>query len=218
MTGDELVDYVRQDLLHDTAVPHLWSNELILKYLVEAENLFARITHALLDNTSTTAELSLIAGEPNYALSKRVVMVNGALVEGQSCELKNYTRRFIPTQLVTATGTPQIFAMNEAAHTLRVYPVPEVDGVLKLRITRLPLEDLKFDTTPEIPEQYHIDLGEYAAYRCLKNSEVDGSNLGSSAEFYESWTARVSLAKSEYYRMRMGPDATARNNWTGKRN
>jgi hypothetical protein len=217
MTGQELVDYVRNDLLHDTTTPQLWSDDLILRYLVEAENIFCRRTHALLDNESSLAEISLESGTGNYALSAKVIHVYGALVDGESNDLRSYTRRFIPNQLMQATGTPSIFAMDEAKQTLRVYPVPSEAGTLKLRIARLPLNALGLGSSPEIPEQYHLDLCEYAAYRCLKNAEVDGSNLGSATEFNESWKVRISEAKSEYYQLRTGANAIARNNFTGKR-
>lgn len=218
MTGDELVEYIRTDLLLDTASPQLWSDDLLLRYLIEAENVFARKTYALLDADSSVTQIALVADTATYALDDKILYVFSAYIDGQPCDLTSYTRRFIPNQLISSTGTPRIFTMDEAAQVIRVYPVPDAAYTLKLRVARLPLDDLTVDSEPSIPPQYHIDLPEYVAYRCLKNSEVDGSNLGSSAEYKKSWDGRLTAAKREYYRIRMGVNATAQNNWTGKRN
>lgn len=221
MTGEELLAYVRTDVLHDTAKPYLWSDDLIMRYLSEAEEAFARLTYALQDDSSSMTVLQLEAGVATYAVDRKVLHVFSGVLDGYSTDLTDYTRRFIPSQLLTSTGTPIIMSRDESANTIRVYPVPEKAYTLKLRIARLPMSKLTVDylaACPEIPEQYHLDLAEFVAYRCLKNAEVDGSNLGSSAEFERSWKARVGEAKREYYRYRTGPNATARNNWTGKRN
>ncbi len=218
MTGEELIAYTRKDVLHDRATPYLWSDELILQYLVEAENWFARLTYALLDDSSNLTTVTLQAGVAEYLVSKKVLHVFGALVQGQSRDLTNYTRRFMPNQLLTTTGTPQIFALDEAKNTIRVYPVPNEAGTLHLRIARLPLNNLTENTSPEIPEQYHTDLPEFVAMRCFSNAEVDGGNLGSAKTFEASWKARIGEAKREYYRFRTGANTLAQNNWTGKRN
>lgn len=217
MIGEELVTHTRNDVLHDTATPHLWSDDLILLYLNEGQDAFARRTYALQDNESSVTQIDLCAGISTYPLSTKVLHVFGAALAGAANDLKDYTRRFIPNNLLTATGTPVLFSMDEAAHTIRVFPVPVVAGTLQLRVARLPLQPITDSSAPEIPEQYHIDLPEFVAMRCLRNAETDGSNLGSAEVFEKSWKARVGEAKREYYRFRMGPNATAQNNWTGKR-
>ena len=217
MIGEELIAHTRNDVLHDSATPYLWSDDLILLYLNEGQDAFARRTHALLDNESALTQIDLEAGVSTYPLSAKVIHVYGAALSGAVNDLKDYTRRFIPSNLLTATGDPVMFSMDEAKHTIRVFPVPKVAGLLQLRVARLPLSPITEATAPEIPEQYHIDLPEFVAMRCLRNAETDGSNLGSAEVFEKSWKARVGEAKREYYRFRMGPNVTAQNNWTGKR-
>lgn len=218
MTGDELLTYIRADVLHDTSTPRLWSDELFLRLLNEGERLFARRTYALQDDSSAFTTIDLEEGVFNYAIDPKVVHVYSAYLDGYSKDLTNYTHRFIPSLLSTSEGAPVVFTLDEAAKTLRVYPVPDKAYTLRLRIARLPLADITENTSPEIPEQYHIDLAEFVAMRCLRNAEVDGSNLGSAEVFEKSWAMRLNEAKREYYRLRTGPNATARNNWTGRRN
>lgn len=217
MTGDELLTHTRVDVLHDTATPRLWSDDLILRMLNEAERVFARRTYALQDDSSALTTIDLSAGEATYALDPKVIHVYSAYLDGYSRDLTNYTHRFIPSLLATSTGTPVIFTVDEAAAKIRVYPVPEKAYTLRLRVARLPLADFTEASSPEIPEQYHLDLPEFAAMRCLRFAEVDGSNLGSAEVFEKSWATRINEAKREYYRLRTGPNTTARNNWTGRR-
>lgn len=217
MTGDELLAYTRQDLLHDTAQPRLWSDDLILRYLNEAQRLFCRLTYCLTQTDERLDTVELDEGESTYPIDKKILHIFGAGIEGASQELRDYTFRALPNLLAGSTGRPSIYVLNQRNHEIRVYPVPDQAYTLKLRIAALPISEITFDSAPEIPEQYHIDLPEYVAYRCLVTAEVDGSNLGSADKFKESWNARVAEAKREYYRLRMGNNPTARNNWTGKR-
>jgi hypothetical protein len=217
MTGDELIAYTREDLLHDTATPRLWSDDLILRYLNEAQNLFCRLTHCLTPSDGAIDIVELEEGESSYSINSKALFINSAAVQGASQPLRDYTYRALPNLLAESTGQPRMFVLNERNHTIRFFPVPDQAYTVNLLVATLPLRQITFDTEPEIPEQYHIDLPEFAAFRCLRNTEVDGSNLGSADTFEKSWRDRVAEAKREYYRLRTGPSATARNNWTGKR-
>lgn len=64
------------------------------------------------------------------------------------------------------------------AMTFRTYP--EVGsgyaGVIKLRVVRLPLNKLttkNLNATPEIPETYHLDMLDWAAYLACRTIDVD---------------------------------------------
>lgn len=217
MTGDELIAYTREDLLHDTASPRLWSDDLILRYLNEAQNMFCRLTYCLTPADGIIDVVELAEGEPSYPIDSKILHVSSAAVEGASQPLRDYTYRHLPNLLSESVGQPRMFVLNQRNHTIRFYPVPDQAYTVNLLVASLPTQQIACDTEPEIPEQYHIDLPEFAAFRCLRNPEVDGSNLGSADTFEKSWRDRVAEAKREYYRLRMGPNPVARNNWTGKR-
>ena len=218
MTGAELLEYVRTDLLRDSALPYLWSDTLILKYLTEAQEKFARETYCLSDNT--TAEITTITTEADtaeYALSDLVLHVYSARVSDVSYNMRDWTSRVVPSHLLTTTGQPVAYTMDEGTESIRFYPTPETAYTIYLRVARMPLDGIDEDSDPVIPVRYHLDLGEYAAYRCLMNNDVDGNNLGAAQRLKESWDQRVSKAKHEYYRFRHGANPTAMTNWTGKR-
>lgn len=218
MNGQELIDYTRNSVLKDTALPPLWSDDLLLLYLNEAERLFARRTHALLDDSSPFTSITTQVGVPEYSLNKSILFVYSAIIPGQSRPLQDRSRAFFPNYLPTSVGMPRWYAMNEADKTVRFMPVPEAVYTVALRVARLPLRDIDYETSPEIPEQYHVDLAEYVAARCLNVNDVEGINVAQSDMFMKSWGRRLSEAKNEYARYRMGMNATAARSWTGKRN
>lgn len=214
MTGQELLDYLRVDVLRDNAVPYLWSDALIMRFLADAENIFARKTYALLDDTqSITTEI----GVATYALPAGTIFVYSAAISDQSRDLGNFTRRFIPNNLAASTGTPTVFTCDESARKVRLYPVPDAVITVNLRIARLPTTALATYSSPEIPEEYHLDLAEYAASGCLLNNDVDGQNTKAADRHMASWLMRLSEAKREYYRFRTGANPNAVRSWTGRR-
>lgn len=215
MTGQELVDYLRVDILRDSALPYLWSDDLILRMLSEAESKFARETYALASNTPTIAT---VAGTSTYAVPTGTLYVFSAAISTSAADLMNYTRKIIPSNLASATGTPAIFVNDESARTVRFYPVPDAVVTVNLRTARLPTSAITLYTSPEIPSEYHLDLVEYAAWRLLQNNDVDGSNVGASDRHRADWFKRLSDAKREYYRFRLGSNPTAVQSWTFRRN
>lgn len=214
MTGQELLDLLRIDVLRDNTAPYLWSDNLILTYLSRAETEFARRTHALLDDTGTiTTEI----GIPQYDLPAKSIFVASAAISTEPNDLGNYTRKVIPSNLSSATGTPSIFVCDQSYRKIRLYPVPNAVITINIRAARLPAESITEYTSPEIPDEYHLDLTEYVAWKCLKNNDVDGQSTGASDRHQASWNLAVADAKREFFRFRHGNNVNAVRNWTGKR-
>lgn len=218
MTGAELLEYVRSDLLRDSAQPYLWSDELIFKYLTEAQQIMAEETYCLSDNsTESITTITTEADTAEYDLSDLVLHVYSARVSTVSYNMRDWTSRVVPSHLLTTTGQPVAYSLDEALGVIRFYPVPEDEYTIYLRVARLPQTAISDDDDPEIPTRLHIDLGDFAAYRCLLNNDVDGNNKGAAAEFLGAWHEKLSKAKHRYYRLRHGANPTAMTNWTGKR-
>lgn len=215
MTGAELLAYVRADVLRDNAVPYLWSDALIYRYLSAAQEYHARKTYSIVDASKTVTTAS---GTAVYALPAGTLHVLSARISTQTHDLPTYTRKVIPDHLLTSTGTPQLYTLDEATGQIRFYPVPDAILTVNLRIARLPAAAVSSGVTPEIPVQYHLDLGTYVAWKCLKGNDVDGSGVGSADRHEGDWNKAVSDAKREIYRLQLGANPTVVRNWTGKRN
>jgi hypothetical protein len=218
MKGAELLEYVRRDLLRDSARPYLWGDDLIMMYLNEAEQTMAEETYCLSDNTSADATVLTIGpGQAEYDLHESVLHVYSATIEGDSIPLVNLTHRRAPTNISTSTGRPTCYNLDESQNTITFHPIPDEELTILLRVARLPLEDFTASTEPEISKRLHLDLCEFAAYRCMSLPDTDGFNPKVAKEFQASWLRRVVKAKRKYYRLRHGTVAHAAVNWTGKR-
>lgn len=117
-----------------------------------------------------------------------------------------------------APGKPIAYTTDEAISlddsgtlqnvTLRVYPEPTAayaDQIINLRVMRLPLErfvidDLGQDVTPEIPEDHHLEMLDWAAYLALRIVDVDAGLPARAAEFRASFEAHVKQARTEALR------------------
>lgn len=225
MTLSELLDYVRIDLLRDKSdlvsgsTDRLFSDELIVRYLDEAQKLFCRRTYALVDNSSDLAEISISEDEPEYELDPLILFVYSARISTESYPLADLTFGYIPTYSTDCTGLPTAYSLDEANRIIRFYPIPDASYTVKLRIARLPSADLTLDdldASPEIDAQYHLDLGDFAAYRCLQNNDIDGSDKGTADVLRKEWEMKVREAKREFYRYRLGATPVAVRSWTYK--
>lgn len=215
MTGSELLSYVRTDILRDTSAPYLWSDALLYRRLSEAQQIHARRTYSLISNTPTiTTEI----GVPTYSLAVGTLFVLSARISTKASEMRDYTHKSIPSHLVTSTGEPSIFTLDEATDLIRFYPVPEAVVTVNLRVAKLPDSDVVSYAALEIQPQYQLDLAEYVAWRCLQDNDVDGQNEKAAQRHKLDWELRLSEAKRELYRMRLGSNPNAASSWTGKRN
>lgn len=120
-------------------------------------------------------------------------------------------------------GKPLVFATDEQTVVdstgsqgrvvLRLYPVPSQDyagGVVALRVARTPLTKLTgnasdLETTPEIPEDYHLALVDYAAYMALRIVDHELGDPVRAAEFEATFNRKVEEAKRETIRKMFTP-------------
>lgn len=213
MTGDELLTFARRDWLRDVAAPQLWSDELIYLYLNEAQTTFCRKTFALYRDDIV---VSLDAGVSDYLMDANVLFVFNAALDGQSTDMRYAVWRLVPRNN-SSTGTPTVFTFDEQTNILRVTPTPDAAYTLRLGAAVLPDNPIDATTEPEIDDEYHIDLLEWVAYRCLRNNDVDGQKMDTGEAFKKTWDERVRDVKREVFRTRMGFDPHAHRSWTGKR-
>lgn len=200
---DELRDNILRDNAELASGPNdqLWTDETLVRYLNDAQRRFARKTLTLRDSsTAQVVEVPLATGVSSYTLHKSVRAVVSAKYGTERLDLTRVGHRLIaeasspeaPTFDVNSTSTltpgrPLAFATDEAldipedsAVVLTVYPAPTAEengDIIYLRVARTPINDLDVadvEGAPEIASEYHLDLCEWAAYRCLRNSDIDG--------------------------------------------
>lgn len=98
-----------------------------------------------------------------------------------------------------------------AAVTLRLFPKPSSDyngDVLQLRVVRMPLEPLvstNLSAIPEIPEDHHLEMLDWAAYLALRIVDQDAGNAKRAAEFAASFESHVQAARTMVMRKLFAP-------------
>lgn len=110
------------------------------------------------------------------------------------------------------------------AMTFRTYP--EVGsgyaGVVKLRVVRLPLNKLtmkNLQASPEIPETYHLDMLDWAAYLAVRTIDVDmagADQIFRIRDFKAAFNDTITKVKNNLRKKEFAPLAWSfgRNGWT----
>ena len=117
---------------------------------------------------------------------------------------------FTTDEGMTADGRGALNSM-----VLRTFPTVGVgyDGTLKLRVVRLPLRKLSLsdpNATPEIPEQYHLNMLDWAGYLALRQPDLDvagGDGFKQANALAVSFEKHVQDAKTEIRRRMFTPPA-----------
>lgn len=110
----------------------------------------------------------------------------------------------LPPGKIVAFDTDEGLGQDDRGSTsvmmLRTYPAPDAAHVqpIHLRVTRLPLNKLSLedkDGVPEIPEDHHLDMLDWAAYLALRIVDLDAGSAERAGEFRQSFEAHVLEAK-----------------------
>jgi hypothetical protein len=223
MTLGELMGHLRCNILRDESSPYLWSDNELLRYLNEAQSIFARRTHSITDDYSDFTTFETVAGQQSYALDERIVFVAemGVVTTNDNdelsyCDLPDRTRTQLRNSYIK--GKPQLHNLQVASHKVRFYPVPDDVYTIVMMVARKPLNKLaSVKDVPEINEDYHLALCDYAAAKSLANNDPEKANMAASKDFMDSWSKVIRDVKRDMARLRAGNSPKARANWTGKR-
>lgn len=213
---------------------YLWSDAQLVRYINEAEGILARKGLVIRDaTTSAVVNVTLAEGVTQYTLHPSVIAVISAQFTGDVGDLaraghsalNSYQHPdplyFDPAQLsVLPPGKPLAFSTDEQLDTatgktgivsLRVYPAPNAEyagDVVKLRVVRKPLVALStalLSATPEVPEEYHLGLLDWAAYRALRNSDSDAGGVEKADKYKAEFEAMVAQARTDALRKLFAP-------------
>jgi hypothetical protein len=202
----------------------LWSDETLLLYIKDAERRFARQTLCIRDSTTPEAtQFRAKNGVQNYPLHASVLAVLSARFDTDSFDLQRSGHalilQFTPPEMLTfdpnaaytlPPGRPIAFFTDETLVygrqgnvTASLFPVPGTDEDSKpvnMRVVRLPLTDYsldELDQESEIPEDYQLDVLEWAAYRALRGFDADAGAQGVADTHKAAFLEAVALAIKE---------------------
>lgn len=230
MTLEELLEHVATEHLDDRTdlvdgdPDSLWSDALIVRHLNEAQRILCRRSWVIIDTAHPSAGVVVLkTGQSVYPLHKSVLRVLSAGRVGADADLgRAYDSELksprpanpdwfdigSPTPL---TGEPLGIATDTGTRQLRVAPVPvaaQNGSKVLLRVARMPVcwLDLAQPTcSPEVPEDWHMAMCEYAAGKCLTMSNVDSEGKNDGRALLANFYGMVKEARQERERADMAP-------------
>lgn len=213
---------------------YLWSDATLVRYIDEAQRTLARRALILRDATTPeVTRVTLQTGVTEYDLHKSVIAVMTAKITGDQADLcrtghaalSGYPRGnaevYFPEYTNLSPGKPRAYSTDEeilqtdtgsySGIKLRVHPAPSADyngTVIQLRVVRLPIERLSATDTcavPEVPEDYHIPMLDWAAYLALRIVDLDAGAPDRARDFQQNFLAMVEDARRTTLRKLAAP-------------
>lgn len=204
---------------------YLWTDQTLVTYINEAQRKFAVDSLILRDGSTDEVTLvTLVTGQKIYSLHESIISVLSAQRDDSEVAMTrlghsifsmfrgNAERWADPATFNAIPNGPTLaFSTDEALSaggsgdfskiSMRVYPPPTADEdgkTIRLRVVRKPL--VKFavtdlDLSPEIPEDHHIEMLDWAAYLALRIVDDDAGNPKRAQEFAAAFADHVSKAK-----------------------
>lgn len=235
MNLEEILDHLASNVLDDrsslVAGPpdSLWTDDLLVRYLNEGQKIFCRKAWAIVDDTTAACcVIPLVADQNTYALHSSVMRVLSVTPADTNIPLEWLNFDLIaprpisslpdyytvpPLAFVEQSGRPGWYTTDNATRILRLRPAPDADAVasvvqLNLRVARLPITPLTVDNpqaSPEIPEEYHLDLADYAGGRALMQANVDSEAKDEGRKFVDGFMQKLRAAKNDRLIAQMAP-------------
>lgn len=214
---------------------YLWTDATLVTNINEAQTRFCRRGLILRDGTTDEVTLvTLRTGVTEYPLHESILGVLSAKRTDQLADLtrvghsvlagyRNLSNSWVdPTDMFAlAPGVTIAYSTDEALSdsnadsfiqpVLRVYPIPstEQDGqTIRLRVVRKPLERFTVaakSARPEIPEDYHIAMLDWAAHLSLRIVDDDAGAPRRAQEFAATFEQHVRDARVEVMRKLFAP-------------
>lgn len=183
-----------------------WTDDALVLYIDEAQRRFARRSFCLRDSTTpqvTQVVLSSkVGGTPvnTYSLDPSVIFVVSARHQDDAWDMMrtshtipfdatnvfidwfDFSNQVNPSHPVAFSTDEGIDLDSDHAIMLRVFPDPDTDEdgkIINLRTVRVPLNALSVDALDqdlEIPIDYQLDMLEWAAWRALRNWDIDAED------------------------------------------
>lgn len=231
----------RTDMLSGES-DELFSDATIARYLAEAERILCRRAWVLEDNGSVcgtkASRIQLVENKTDYALDKSILFVKSVRLSDSDVDLirvgyeDNRPRGHfvgaaaldywdVNSAYVENAGRPGRFSTDMGTRVIRVRQKPDATAAaLKLNLVavRMPINPISTttpDTPPEIPEEFHMDLGLYAAGRCLRMPTVDGDLRSLGKSYLADFDAAVLEAKRDRQRLQQSEPRHRFGGWSG---
>lgn len=224
MKNSELIDLVASDMLDDRKnlisgeSDVLFPDSLIARYLAEAERTLCRRAWVLEDaGASAATRIQLAAGKGEYPVDKSVLFVKAVRLSDSDLDLVRvgYNGNRVSSAIkdsepwdvnyayVENPGRPSRYSTDVGTRVIRLRQKPDAASALLklyLSVVRMPLAPISAENgsgTPEVAEEYHLDLALYAAGKCLNRPTVEAELRTLGRQWIKEFDERVAEARRD---------------------
>jgi hypothetical protein len=213
----------------------LWNDATLVRYINEAQRRFAKRSFVIRDSTTTeVVNVTIAAGVTEYTLHPAIIAVISARLEDAVTDLirvghaalGNYQNPaatvISPASFSQASpAAPMAYMTDEtigeddegsiSVVSMRIFPAPRAQDagtIIKLRVTRMPLDELTVNNlsmVPEIPADHHLEMLDWAAYLALRIVDQDAGNFKRAQDFASSFEGHVQEARKQVLRKLFAP-------------
>ena len=228
MTGQDLVDELRESYLDDKNIPYLWQDPELLKFLNRAEKQACRRSYLIVDSTTPTDGTSGTSGDPVcqftvipnqgvYTLSRKVLQVRRVKLDTMHIPLREMTRDELDATHYmwdasvgtagtagTAGGDPAVLPqhwIHESGKELVLVRTPTINDIARMIVVRLPLNDFSMKTEPETEEQHHDGYLLWAAHLAFMKPDSDTQDIALATVYEKAFAERFGPLPEAYSEM-----------------
>ncbi len=203
MTGAELLEELRHNLLRDSNLPQRWTDDYLLRKLNDAETQFAGHTHCLIKDG---IEVVTVARNAIYLLPEALQVK--AVHDSQGFPLQQVTANQLYGPRIE--GQPRGYMGRQGRElTMLLYPTPDAQYTVYVTAAVMPEQSFGELEEPSIPAQWHRALCFYAAMQALQSTDAQVADLEAAAMFRREWVRELRDAKAEAFRMALGQNPNA---------
>lgn len=191
MDLQDLLDEFRNQVA-DQALPHLWEDEEILRYIIDAQDQFVRKTGGIAD-MSTTAIVDLVAtaATPFTAHSPYILRILSGRMTTARIDVefvlesdlnllreRDYGSKLKYTLDDTDTGEVRYGILGLEEKKVRWLRVPLTTDTCRIRVLRLPYPRIvDWDSVPlEIDDFHHMHLLKWMKYLAYSKQDAEARN------------------------------------------
>lgn len=219
MKIQDLISLFRKQV-QDVQAPHLWDDEEILAYIIDAQDQMVRYFGGISDiSTTALTDLSVVASTPTSTFSRYILRIRSIrlltskrnvdiisesdLGKEYKRDYGNMTRVFLDDSDVGPVYTAVIGLED---YKLRWIKVPNVSETARMHIYRLPYPRITSqETALEIEEQHHMHLLPWVKHLAYGKQDAETFDKEASERNKLAFEAYCVRAKEEKERQRYKP-------------
>lgn len=212
MNSTELIDLFREEM-NDAVAPYLWSDNLLYRYLNDAQEMFCRLTEGIEDSsTPEICRLSVIPDQDWYAVSPLILKIREVtdLTTGRPYGVLNMEKASLKGVLFNGNPGPlRLFVTGLEKNKLRAWPRPNLATGVVLSVFRLPLPvsqetaiTTDGDQPLEIDDRHHVSLLMWMKHKAYGKEDAEAFDRRKSDDYEQRFYAYCSRAFKEQERAR----------------